>query len=133
MMRRKISLLTDAGLNFILAVLLLCFSPELADFLGVPSVQNNFYPNILGAVFLGITIALVIEAYRDTTDGRKTGLGLAGAVSINICGGIVLLYWLLLGNMELPLKGKIFLWTLDLLLLLVSTMEVISILKPAGK
>ena len=127
-MNKKVTLLIDASINFILAVLLLAYSPGLVRFLGVPYTDSFFYPNILGAIFLGITIALVIEAYRKQAD-RFTGLGLTGAISINLCGGLVLLVWLLSGNLNLPLKGMIFLWILDILLLVISTIELISDLK----
>jgi hypothetical protein len=127
-MNKKVTLLIDASINFILAVLLLAYSPGLVKFLGVPYTDSFFYPNILGAIFLGITIALVIEAYRKQAD-RFTGLGLTGAISINLCGGLVLLVWLLSGNLNLPLKGMIFLWVLDILLLVISTIELISDLK----
>jgi hypothetical protein len=122
-MKYRITLLIDASINFILAVLLLAYSPRLVEMLGVPPSENSFYPNILGAVFFGITIALIIEAYRK--GDKSVGLGLAGAVSINLCGGIVLLFWLLFGNLNLPLKGLIFLWILDALLLVVSSVELI--------
>lgn len=127
-MNKKVTLLIDASINFILAVLLLAYSPGLVRFLGVPYTDSFFYPNILGAIFLGITIALVIEAYRKQAD-RFTGLGLTGAISINLCGGLVLLVWLLSGNLNLPLKGMIFLWVLDILLVVISTIELISDLK----
>lgn len=121
-MTKKIILLTDASINFILSVLLLAYSPKLVSLLGMPYSDNFFYPNILGAVFLGITIALVIEAFRKHTD-RFTGLGLIGAISINLCGGLVLLLWLLFGGLNLPLKGMLFLWILDIILVVISLTE----------
>ena len=57
-------LIFDAFINLVLGVLLLSFSEKLATFLGVPYVTNHFYPNILGAIFIGITIALLIEVYK---------------------------------------------------------------------
>lgn len=127
-MNKKTTLLIDASINFILAVLLLAYSPKTVNFLGVPDSYNFFYPNILGAIFLGITIALIIEAYRKQRD-RYVGLGLVGAISINLCGGFVLLLWLLFGGLNLPLRGLIFLWILDLLLLVISSIELIIVLK----
>lgn len=127
-MNKKITLLIDASINFILSILLLAYSPGLVRFLGVPYTDNFFYPNILGAVFLGITIALIIEAFRKYTN-PFTGLGLIGALSINLCGGIVLLLWLLFGGLNLPLKGMIFLWVLDILLVVISTIELIIDIK----
>ena len=122
-MKRRITLLIDASINFILAILLLIYNPALADFLGVPATGHSFYPNILGAVLFGITIALIVEAFRKSE--RSVGLGLAGAVSINLCGGIVLLFWLLFGNLNLPLRGLILLWVLDIILVVVSSAELL--------
>jgi len=82
---KKPTLLVDATVNLVLGILLLAFSPGLANFLGVPQSSTNFYPSILGAVFIGITLALVFEALRSARDGL-TGLGLLGAVCINLCG-----------------------------------------------
>ncbi len=128
-MNKKITLIIDATINLILAILLLFFSPKIADILGVPLADSSFYPNILGAVLLGITIALTIEAYRNPINNNSVGLGLTGAICINLCGGFVLLLWLVLGNLDLPIKGKLFLWTLDLILLVISTIELVSIKK----
>lgn len=127
-MKKKITLITDAVINLILGILLLAYSPGLVSILGVPPSDNFFYPNILGAVLLGIGIALVIEAFRKRKD-KYTGLGLLGAVIINICGGTVLLIWLLSGGLNLPQKGLVFLWTLDVLLLGISFVELFLELK----
>jgi hypothetical protein len=128
-MKKKTTLSIDALVNLILAILLLLFSPKMADFFGIPSANINFYPNILGAVLFGITIALIIEAFRNPSNNNKAGLGLVGAICINLSGGFVLFLWLVFGNMSLPLKGNIFLWSLDLLLLLISSIELFNILK----
>ena len=34
-------------------------------FIGVPYTSNYFYPNILGAIFIGMAIALLIEFFRN--------------------------------------------------------------------
>jgi hypothetical protein len=128
-MNRRTTLSIDALINLILAILLLLFSPKMANFFGIPYASNNFYPNILGAVLFGITIALIIEAFRNPANNNKIGLGLIGAICINLSGGFVLLLWLVFGNMSLPLKGNIFLWTLDLILLLISAIELFNVLK----
>ncbi|MFC2137448.1 hypothetical protein ACFLTE_04670, partial [Bacteroidota bacterium] len=107
--------------NFILGILLLFFSKGIIHFLGVPNTDQYFYPNILGAVLFGIGIALLIEHFKKTSG--LTGLGLGGAVIINMCGGIVLALWLLFGHLNLPLKGKIFLWLLVFILIIVSSVE----------
>jgi len=128
-MNKKITLIIDAGINLILAILLLSFSPNLADFFGVPISNHNFYPNILGGVFLGITIALCIEAFRKKSNEKNIGLGLIGAVCINLSGGFVLLLWLIFGELDLPTKGLTFLWSVDIILLLISSIELVNNLK----
>ena len=117
----KSALLTvDAMVNLVLGVLLMAFPAGLVDWLGVPAATSSFYPSLLGAVLFGIGIALWL--------GRKgtSGLGLAGAISINLCGGIVLAVWLLLGNLAIPGRGQVFLWFLVLLLVGLSGIELIT-------
>jgi hypothetical protein len=119
---RRYALLFDALINLILGILLIFYSTNLANFFGLPVVKNNFYPNILGSIFIGITIALLIEVRRIGSD-LTSGLGLTGALAINLCGGFMLMFWLLSGNLEIPLKGEIILWILDILLIVLSGIE----------
>ena len=127
----KIILLIDAIINLILGILLLAFSQQLANFLGVPFVESYFYPNILGAVLFGIGLALLIEYYRK--EGSFIGLGLGGAISINLCGGIALALWLIMGNLSISFSGYIFLWTLVFLLIGVSFVEFIIFFRKTKK
>lgn len=120
-MNRKKVLFVDAFINLILGILLLIFSQTIVDILGVPSTEQHFYPNILGGVLIGIGVALLIECYRKSD--AFVGLGLGGAVSINMCGGIVLALWLLFGNLIIPATGKLFLWVLVIILIGISGVE----------
>jgi hypothetical protein len=122
MRTRKILLLIDSIVNFILGLLLILYSPKLAQFLGMPLIESAFYPNILGGEFIGIALAIFFEAYSKNLK-FTSGLGILGAICINLCGSLVLLYWLLFGNLDLPLKGLIFLWSLDVILLVIISME----------
>jgi uncharacterized membrane protein len=122
-MKKSKILFVDAVVNLILGILLLAFSPGIINFLGVPNTELYFYPNILGGVLFGVGIALLIEYYRKS--GSLVGLGLGGAVSINICGGIVLALWLVFGNLSIPLKGIIFLWILVVILVGISSTELL--------
>ena len=125
-MARPVSvlLLIDAAINFALGVLLLAFSRPLADLLGVPFTDEKFYPTLLGAVLFGIGIALVMEALGQPKN--LVGLGLGGAVAINLSGGFVLLIWLLGGELDLPSRGLVFLWTLAVLLVGISSVELLA-------
>jgi hypothetical protein len=120
-MKSKKVLLVDAIINLILGILLLAFSQPIINILGVPNTDQYFYPNILGSVLFGIGIALLVECYR--TNDSFIGLGLGGAISINMCGGLVLALWLLFGNLIIPIGGKIFLWILVIILVGISSLE----------
>jgi len=102
------SLLTlDAIINLVLGVLLIVFPSGLVSILGIPNVEVAFYPSILGGVLFGTGIALLIQHVRGSS-----GLGLEGAISINLSGGLVLAGWVLFGALSLPLRGRILLWAL---------------------
>lgn len=122
----KILLLTDAIINLILGIVLLFYSNPVVRFFGLPQTNNSFYPTILGAVLFGIGVALIIE-YK----GLKNidGLGLGGAISINLIGGIVLFIWLIWGNLSMPIHGLIILWILALLLVGISLVEILNVRK----
>ena len=126
-MRHTTLLKIDAAINLILGVLLLAFPLKLVKALGVPMAEPSFYPSILGGVLFGIGLALLIECYRQS-DGF-IGLGLGGAIAINLCGGFVLAIWLLSGSLNIPLRGQIFLWSLVLLLVGLSLLEGFAHLK----
>jgi hypothetical protein len=69
-------LIIDAIINYTLRILCILY-PFVAETIGIPIVENSFYPTILGAVLFGIGIALTIECYRK--QGGMVGLGLGGA------------------------------------------------------
>ena len=120
----KIILIVDAAINFALGILLLLFSSSVVTALGIPPSSSGFYPNILGAVFIGITIALLIGA-SGKGDIRRSGLGLFGAIAINLCGGSALALWLIFGHLDLPARGLAFLWSLVAVLIVLSTAELV--------
>jgi len=101
-MKRNVKLLlaADAVINLILGALLLLFPAGILEYLGLPPTDTYFYSSILGGVIFGIGIALGLERWGPS-DIR--GLGLGGAIAINLCGGGILLFWLLFGYLTLPL------------------------------
>jgi peptidoglycan/LPS O-acetylase OafA/YrhL len=126
-MERRRLLMVDGAINLILGLLLLTFWPPLVQWLGMPATETPFYASVLGAVLLGIGIALMIETRRKP--GGPVGLGLAGAVAINLCGGVALAAWLLGGQLNLPLRGQVLLWLLALALVGISAFEVVAFLR----
>jgi hypothetical protein len=120
-MHRSRLLLLDALVNFVLGVFLIEFPRNVVDFLGVPQSEVAFYPSVLGVVLLGIAIALWVEYKRPPQ--APAGLGLAGAIAINLLGAVVLVAWLLFGKLEIPLRGQVLMWGLALLLIVVGLVE----------
>jgi hypothetical protein len=117
-------LLIDGVINLILGIVLLIFPSKLVTFLGVPEAQSSFYPNVLGGVLVGIAVALFLESANN--ERITSGLGLLGAMSINLCGGLVLGVWLLFGELDLPPTGLIFLWGLVIILVGISFFELMT-------
>jgi hypothetical protein len=108
-------------INLALGIGLIAFPFDIARLLGLPVPDNAFYTSILGAVLVGIGLALLIEGV--VKPRRMKGLGLGGAISINLCGAIILIVWLVGGSLEIPLRGRVFLWGLVLVLAGISALE----------
>ncbi len=123
-MSRQRILLVDSIINFILGFLLLTFPTRVVQFLGMPEAKTKFYPSIFGAVLIGIAFALCIE-YLGRPSGI-VGLGLGGAISINVCAGLVLAAWLVAGQLGIPSRGKVILWALVAVLLVISGVELVA-------
>ena len=111
-------LLVDALINLLLGVLLLIYPQWLAEALGMPVVSTTFFPNVLGGVLFGIGLALLI-AYR----GGAQGLGLDGAIAINLCGSGVVVGWLVIAPHTIPPRGRITLWIIALVVIAIGLIE----------
>ena len=116
-MRRPL-LLADALINLLLGALLLFYPQWLVEALGMPVVVTSFFPNVLGGVLFGIGLALLI-AYR----GGTQGLGLDGAIAINLCGAGVVVGWLVIAPDAIPPRGKITLWIIALVVIAIGLVE----------
>jgi hypothetical protein len=121
-MKNSIVLLIDAMVNFFLGMLLVVFPAEIFEFIGLPLTDHAFYPTILGAVLIGIAVALIIEFNRKPAG--MVGLGLGGAIAINLCAAFVLAFWLLNGKLRVSLFGHIILWILVIILVVISVFEI---------
>jgi hypothetical protein len=123
-MSRAMLLTIDGILNLLLGILLIAFPDTLVAWLGIPPANPSFYPNILGGVLFGIGLALMMERRNQSSGG--IGLGINGAIAINLCGALVLACWLVLGELLLPLRGVIVLWFLVLILVGISASEIVT-------
>jgi hypothetical protein len=120
--KHRALLALDAFVNVLLGVLLLLFPADMLELLGLPPTDTLFYATILGAVILGIGFALVLELWGAPRGVR--GLGLGGAIAINLCGAGALLLWLLFGGLDLPLRGQVILWVVALAVLGIGVVEI---------
>ena len=126
-MKHRQLLVIDAIANLFLGVLLLLFPAGVMVWLGLPHTDTYFYTTILGGVIFGIGVALGLEWWGAKRGMR--GLGLGGAIAINICGAGVLLIWLLFGRLVLPLRGQMVLWVVALSVLGIGVAEIAAELK----
>ena len=106
--RDRSVLLLDAAVNLLLGLPLIFFPSKVATLLGLPVPLEPFWAGMLGAVLTGIGVALVIECRW--TRLPASGLGVGGALSINLSAATVLAVWLARGSLDLPLRGTLFLW-----------------------
>jgi len=114
----------DCVVNVVLGVLLLMFPFGIIDLLGLPGTNTLFYPTLLGAVILGIGVALFIELAGYSRCVR--GLGLGGAIVINVIGSLALLVWLLFGSLNIPARGWIILWCIVIIVLGIGIAELVT-------
>jgi hypothetical protein len=122
--KHTLLLTIDGIINLVLGIFLLLFPLGMAELLGVPQSNVNFYPTILGAVIFGIGVALLIERYGFARNIR--GLGLGGAIAINLCGALALLVWLVSTPLNIPLRGQVILWAIAVIVLLVGIVEILA-------
>lgn len=124
MSKKYLLLVVDGIVNLILGFMLLFFPYQLMTGLNLPQVTTFFYVNIFGGVLIGIGLALLLERFSQRYSAR--GLGIGGAILINVTGAGALVYWLLFGNLSLSTGGSLFLWAIALIVLGVALAELIS-------
>jgi len=120
--RDRLLLGVDGVVNLLLGVVLLAFPDWLVRALGAPPFATRFYPTILGGVLTGIGVALFLEVRRR---GRgPVGLGIAGAIVINILGSGVLALWLVAASSSIEPRGRIILWAIAAVVLGIAAAEI---------
>ncbi len=120
-------LLVDAIVNLILGGVLLAFPLGIGRPLGLPAAASGFYPSLLGAVLVGIGIALLLAR------AGRPGLGLDGAIAINSVGAGVLVVWLIASPPSMPLRGEILLWSVAVIVLAIGSVELVHRRRADGR
>jgi hypothetical protein len=107
----------------LVAGLLLTLAPlTTLRILGLPRPDTGFWPRVCGALLLGMAGALFLEG-----TSRGHGLGLAGAIVINLCGAAVLAAQLVLEAGPASRRGRITVWLAVCLLVIVSVVEIATL------
>jgi hypothetical protein len=120
--KQEIPLGIEGIVNLFLGAILLLFPAGLVELLGLPLTNTYFYASILGAIIFGIGVALLIELYGARS--RIRGLGLGGAIAVNLCGGGALLVWLLAVPLSIPLRGHVILWVVVTVVFIIGLAEI---------
>lgn len=110
-------LIVDAAINLALGAVLLLAPMGSLPLLGVPTPTTFLFTSVLGGVLVGIGGALLVSARG------LEGLGLAGAIVINVCGAVALVGWLVLADDALEPRATVTLWAIAILVLAVAALE----------
>lgn len=121
-MSERFALTVDGAIDLALGMLLLLFPRGVLTILGMPLAASAFYPSILGAVLVGIGLALLLQRFGG--DSGVAGLSMEGAAAINVCGAGALVAWLIGGTLDIPGRGYALLWLIALTVLGVAVVEI---------
>jgi hypothetical protein len=114
-MNKKVLLLLDGIGNVALGLILLLLPHQVIRFLSASMASEPMFVSILGAILFAIGVALLLEALKKSPE--HVGLGLTGAVLINLSFAIVLALWLIFGDLNLYPRGSLVLWILVVVLI----------------
>jgi hypothetical protein len=120
---RTILLIIDAIVDLILGFFLILFPVKVLGLLGLPVEAPPFYAIILGGVLIGIGIALFLGL--SNAQPTRDGLGLGGALIINLFAALALASLLIVGRISVSLIGYLILLGLLIFLLLLCGAELL--------
>lgn len=125
-MIRSWSLTINAVLYMLLGLLLIYFSTSLGTFQGVSHPGQSFFMRTLGIVLIGVAIALLFERFPRPAVLKTEGLGLVGAICVNLVLTLAIIVggWQRIGNIEL--------WTLVAVIVVISVAEFVALIRGEG-
>lgn len=103
-------------------MLLIVFPRDLISFLEVPEPGSVSCPT-----FLALYSSTLGSRFGWSKGLTARGLGLGGAIAINLCGALVLAAWLLFGDLALSIKRAGMPWGTVVILIVVSLAAVTSV------
>jgi len=120
---RTVLLIIDAVIDLVLGFFLVFFPMKVLALLGLPVEAPPFYAIILGGVLIGIGLALLMGSAAEKR--QADGLGLGGALIINLFAALALAALLISGRIYLSLIGYLILLGLLVFLLLLCGAELL--------
>lgn len=113
----------------VFSVLLLAIPNTTTRVLGLPPAGSSFWPRLVGALLLGLAVAVVATDQGwltvTTTKGPlATGIELGAFVAINLTLAFVLMTTLVSASPVPTRRGKLFLWTLALALVVLGFTQI---------
>ena len=116
----RVVLAIDASINLLLGLILVLAPAGTIRILGLPDAGTCFYTTVLGSVLVGIGIALLLSLKS------LAGLGLLGAIAINLCGAVAVAVWLVLTPSRVSDHGRVVLWSLVVAVLGIAIAELLA-------
>ena len=91
-----------------------------ARLFGLSRPDSGFWPRLLGGVLIGLAGATFLEGWIKNAHG----LGLGGCLIINLAAAAILFALLVLGKATDLRRGRLLLWGIVILLIVLSLLEV---------
>jgi len=120
---RTVLLTIDAVIDLVLGFFLVFFPMRVLALLGLPVEAPSFYAIILGGVLIGIGLALLMGLSAEAC--RADGLGLGGALIINLFAALALAALLISGRIYVSLIGYLILLAFLFVLLVLCAVELL--------
>ena len=106
-----------------LALALIAVPKQVIAVLGLPRTEDTFWPRLVGAIFTGMAIAAYFEGHFKPA----SGLGLGGAIAINLATAFALATALVVGGLALPRRGRLLMWISTAALVVLSLFELAAV------
>lgn len=97
---------SDAGPRLILGLLLLVAPRATMAAFGLPKSSDTFWPRLIATILLALAVGAVV----DMRWPGKGGPALGGLVILNIATSFALATGLVVGQLDVPRRGRIALW-----------------------